>query len=394
MKILYLAHADISLPVAAAVHVGEMVNSLSQQGHQIILNAGCSSLKKPPGFLSPGITFHNVGFPSSKNFFIQFFQFLMSRLLSLYWAVGERRNYDVIYIRGALEIEALPLRFFLRKPLVAEVNGSGILEKPSLRDKLILCLLKGTSRLEAHYADRFITVTPELKTHLVRTYHVPEARITISSNGVNTKNFRPMDIAFARSKIGLNGSELLVGCVSVFDSVHDLRYLVGSAPLVLQQCPNTKFLLVGDGPLRPKVEQKVREMNLESAFLFTGMVPHSKVPLFINACDAMVAPLVGEDVKEQSTSALKIHEYMACGKPVILPDCGSFSNTIVESRAGIVANPQNPPEMAEAIVKLLKDRHLRGAMGRSGRQIAEQKYSWEKVAQRLTEVCKELLSDR
>ena len=77
---------------------------------------------------------------------------------------------------------------------------------------------------------------------------------------------------------------------------------------------------------------------------------------------------------------------MACEKPTVASRISDLE--FIEQNAGILVEPENPEELAKAIIKLLKDEKLREEMGRNGREYVVKNHSWEAVARNVAEVCK------
>lgn len=77
---------------------------------------------------------------------------------------------------------------------------------------------------------------------------------------------------------------------------------------------------------------------------------------------------------------------MACGKPVVATRTNGFE-IIEKYDAGILINPENSEEFADAIISLLKSKNIRNRMGKNGREFVSKNYSWERVAQKISDVC-------
>ena len=85
-------------------------------------------------------------------------------------------------------------------------------------------------------------------------------------------------------------------------------------------------------------------------------------------------------------SPLKIYEYLACAKPVVASNIKGVGDLLDVSKSGISITPDAPDELATAITKLLKDEALMGQMGKNGRKIVIEKYSWANTARKMKEV--------
>ena len=91
--------------------------------------------------------------------------------------------------------------------------------------------------------------------------------------------------------------------------------------------------------------------------------------------DVCVAPFIRVRNERIGLSPLKIYEYLACGKPVVASDIKGIGDLLRNSNAGIGVKPEDPVELANAIIKLLKNEKLRGKMGKNGRKIVINNYN-------------------
>jgi len=123
------------------------------------------------------------------------------------------------------------------------------------------------------------------------------------------------------------------------------------------------------------------------------MVSYHKVPLYINASDVCVAFFRRERNDRCGLSPLKLYEYLACGKAVIVSRLSGLE-LVEQHRTGILVEPENLPELATAIIRLLQTNELRKQMGENGRRYVVEYQSWKKVAERVADVCRRLVNSR
>ena len=120
--------------------------------------------------------------------------------------------------------------------------------------------------------------------------------------------------------------------------------------------------------------------------LFTGVVPYEDVPLYISASDICVAPFISRRNERIGLSPLKIYEYLACGRPVVASKINGITGLLARSGGGITVMPENPHELAEAILYLLQDDSLRRKMGSNGCTYVMTNHTWAKVASNVADV--------
>lgn len=370
----------------ALVHVYEVARNLSRLGHSITflddtnpvweceLDFSKTSTKPKQRF---GLLFK---LPGGLGAFWRGLRFLMQN----------RGKTDVIYMRhGRRDIGYLLAKLF-RIPLVKEVNGIAIDErKISQRmNRITIYIVDRIERFMLPRADRFIVVTERLKQTLQTDYGVPEGKIVVIPNGANTELFKPMPPDRAKAELNLNSSYDYVCFVGSLWPVQGVDNLIRSAPLVLEELPDTKFLIVGDGQLKAELINLAENIGILDKFIFTGMVPYKQAPLYISASAVCVVPATNDERNQRSGRAsLKLFEYLACGKPVVVGDVEGDRDVTLEAKAGYVVRAEDSAQLSGAIIKLLKDKELGNKLGGNGRRVTLERYSWESVAERVAQVC-------
>jgi glycosyltransferase involved in cell wall biosynthesis len=94
-----------------------------------------------------------------------------------------------------------------------------------------------------------------------------------------------------------------------------MEYLIQVAPSLTKRLPSIRFLIIGSGVLKEKFQAQVQSSGMSDRFIFTGMVDYEKIPLYINISDIC---LVLKRRLASGYSPIKLFEYMACGKPVLV----------------------------------------------------------------------------
>lgn len=102
--------------------------------------------------------------------------------------------------------------------------------------------------------------------------------------------FRPLKKEECCHKIGIDPSFFYIGFVGSFFIHQGINTLIDAAPGILSKFTNTRFLLIGDGPMMDTWKNKVNQKGLQEAFIFTCQVSYKKVPEYICAMDIWAAP--------------------------------------------------------------------------------------------------------
>lgn len=311
-----------------------------------------------------------------------------------------RNHFDIVYTRNVAKgIIGLFVKKIRKFKLVVEVNSISP-DEWKLIDNQLKSRGKRFRRLKRIFfknleiivfkkADAVIVVTQGIKDYLIDC-GVNINKIWIIENGANTDLFYPVKesniLNKIKSELHLIDNEKIVQFVGNLAPWQGVEYLVYAVPLIINECPKTKILIVGDGILKDKLELLSNELNMEHYILFTGTISYENIPEYMNISDVCVAPFVRTRNETMGLSPLKIYEYLACGKPVVASNIKGVGDLLENSNSGITVIPEDSVMLANAIIKLLKDKQLREQMGNNGRKLVVNNYSWEITAKKTTEV--------
>lgn len=233
-------------------------------------------------------------------------------------------------------------------------------------------------RLAARWTDRIITLSDdEARDHLRRGIGRPGQFVTIPS-GVELETVR------SASPVRLVPEGPVVGTVARLVPVKGLQHLIAAAPETLRRCPQARFLLVGDGEMRPALEEQARALGLGDRITFTGF--REDVPSLLAGMDVFVLPSLNEGMGRVLVMA------MALGKPIVATRVGGIPELLGDGEAGLLVPPGDPAALAEAISALLQDPSRAQALGEAGRRRAP-RYSAEAMVASLTKLYHEVAED-
>jgi len=186
--------------------------------------------------------------------------------------------------------------------------------------------------------------------------------------GINRKDFDVHQNSSIREKIGLSPKDLVVGMVACLKPQKAPEDFVEVARLVHQNLSEVKFLLVGDGKLRKKVEKLIRRYNLSDTIKLLGW--RKDVPLLLAAMDICVLTSLWEGLP------IFVLEALASGKPVVATDTGGIKEVVVDGKTGYILKPHDVAGIAEKIILLLRDLSLRGEISRSCKFALDESYEF------------------
>lgn len=206
--------------------------------------------------------------------------------------------------------------------------------------------------------------------------------------GIDTDHFSPQDARELRNELGLTEKKVIV---SVGRLVHrkGQDVLIEAMPAIIKDVPEAHILMIGEGPYRSYLENRVKALGIEERITFIGRIQYADLPRYICVGDLFVMPsrsrLAGLEVEGLGIVYL---EASACGLPVIAGDSGGAPDAVLEGETGLVVDGTQKTEVAAAVIELLLDPDRSQAMGIRGRRWIIQEWRWEIWSARFAELLK------
>ncbi|MBS7623853.1 glycosyltransferase family 4 protein, partial [Candidatus Bathyarchaeota archaeon] len=209
-------------------------------------------------------------------------------------------------------------------------------------------------------------------------------RPQVVNPGIDLETFNPyIKGGRVRSKYEVDDSPLLL-TVSRLWPAKNLETALRSFRIVADNFQDAHYIIVGDGPCRPNLQDLTNRLGLTGRVRFISDAEVEVLAEYYAACDIFVFPALSEPW------GLSLLEAMATGKPVVAADDGGPAEIVDHKVNGILVEPADPDSYAEAIIQLLKDRSTTRDMGE--RAAAKAKiYSWERMASAYSEIYESLL---
>jgi colanic acid biosynthesis glycosyl transferase WcaI len=237
-------------------------------------------------------------------------------------------------------------------------------------------------------ANHIVVVTPAFREHLIKNWRVPEEKISIVQNGVETELFSPGDGSPLLRDLNVE-EKFIASYIGTLGLAHGLQTVVEAAETLQRIEPNVLFLLVGEGADRERVQALAKSKKLRN-IRFVPQQPREKIPVYIAASDVCLVLLKKSDVFE-TVIPTKMLEFMSCGRPVILGVNGQAREILEQCRGGLYVEPENTAALCEAIQNLKRQDALRKSMGLNGREYIVQNLSRQRTATVYIEVLDRLL---
>ncbi|MHC4469412.1 MAG: glycosyltransferase [Planctomycetota bacterium] len=214
--------------------------------------------------------------------------------------------------------------------------------------------------------DRFIAISEGVRQVLVRD-GVPAAKIEVVPSGVDLGELGKTLYRDYRDEFNIPPQAPVVGDVAHFGWHKAQEELVKACPILWEEMPEAFVLLVGDGECRPAVEEVAKEVGADERLIFTG---HRKdARSLIRWFDLFVMCSVKEGL---CTSILDAH---FLGTPVVASRVGGIPEAVEHEVTGLLVPPRDPEALAQAILRMLRDREAAADLSRAGRARVEERFS-------------------
>lgn len=363
MKIALVSPYDFSHPGGVGRHITALFNNFTSTGHQVKVIAPSS--KDVNEF---GEHFIRIGRP----FPIPASDSIIRVPVSLHLApaikkVMEEEKFDVVHLHEPFMpmLCSATLRFSNTVNVGTFHAAEG---KPGYgfgRPVTSWILERRARKLHGHIAVS--------KPAMNYASHFVPGDYEIIPNGVDLKHFRP-DVPLIND---FTDGKLNIVFMGRLEFRKGINYLLKAFLQVKSEMPNTRLIICGPGTrLRQRYETWVKDARLQDV-VFTGMVDYAAQPSYYRSADVFCAPATSRE-----SFGLILLEAMATGRPIVATNIEGFASVVTNGQEGLLVPPMTDRPLAEALLKLLKDKQLRTQMGQKGLATA-QKYSWEGVATRV-----------
>jgi glycosyltransferase involved in cell wall biosynthesis len=165
-----------------------------------------------------------------------------------------------------------------------------------------------------------------------------------------------------------------------------VRYLIDAVARARAAGADVVADVVGEGPIRPALEAHARAVGLAEAVRFHGFVPEDELVRRYVDCHAFVLPAVVDEKGDVEGLGVVIIEALAYGRGVIASDAGGITDIVEHDRTGLLVPPADADALAHAVLALAADPERVERLGRAGRAHVEQRFSWNAVIGRLTDL--------
>lgn len=239
--------------------------------------------------------------------------------------------------------------------------------------------LKGNSlsRWKYRQVDRFIAASEAIRQMLIAD-GVPAERTVTVHEGIDVERVIATSAVNVHEAFFLPHGAPVVGNVAALVPHKGQRHLVEAARLVVQEMPDVRFVILGEGELREALERQVHEHHLQKHVLLPGF--RTDVIGCIKGFDLFAMSSVTEGL---GTSLL---DAMACARPIVATAAGGIPEIVEDGVNGLLVPPRDHAALADAIVRVLKDPARRQRMGDAGLARVTARFTVDRMVEQTAEV--------
>jgi glycogen(starch) synthase len=303
--------------------------------------------------------------------------------------VGSRADgIDVLHAHDWLVADAgIGLKHVFRKPLFATVHSTEIGRRNGIHfdyEKMI----HETEAWLTYEAWKVVCCSNYMVSHVRWAFGTPQDKLTMIPNGVNLGEYTKLegeDLSQFRSRYALSEEKIVL---FVGRLVHEkgAQVLVNAMPKVLQKA-NAKFIIVGNGYMKDKLSDLVRNMGLSHKAIFTGFVDDQTLKRLQKCADVSVVPSLFEPF------GIVALEAMAAKSPVVVSDTGGLSEIVEHDVTGVKVYMGNPDSLAWGVTRVLQDSGYANWIKTNAYKKVQEKYDWNKIAQQTRQAYETVLGE-
>jgi len=204
-------------------------------------------------------------------------------------------------------------------------------------------------------------------------------RIAVVYNGIDLEKFTRPKVTRQQLLPGVpQGGKTIVMVANMHAGSKGHGDLIEAARTVKQKFPEARFLLAGDGEMRPFFEDQVRALGLAEMFVFLGH--RTDIPQLLSCCDIGVLASKSEGLPNA------VLEYLAAGLPVVATTVGGVPEIIENEVHGLLIPPEHPDALATALLRLLEDPQLCASLGKAGQERVRTRFNFPAVLESLRQL--------
>ena len=247
----------------------------------------------------------------------------------------------------------------LKCKVIFTEHGRFYPDRSSWKRRLVNPLLVGLTH-------RITAISQATKQALTDYEFISADRIEVIYNGIHPLQVEPSDIAHTRSEMGIEDSTQVIGTIARMDPIKNHVMMLNAFANVLEQHPDCRLVIVGDGEERQNLENRVRELNLKNQVSFAGYIRNPG--RYLACMNIFLLSSLSEG------TSMTLLEAMSLSKPCIVTNAGGNPEIVIDGETGRVTENDDEVGFACAINQLLDNPEMTETLGRQARQRFDDKF--------------------
>lgn len=275
----------------------------------------------------------------------------------------------------------------LQMPCVHTIHGAAF---HFGQNPLAFHTYKALERWAGRRTDKFISVCDAMTDQYLAAGIASRDKYVTVYSGFDVDPFLvpPRPPEQVRQELGLEPQHVVIGKIARLFPLKGHEYLVQAARSVVDNCPDVRFLLVGDGTLRQSLETELQARGLRQHFVFAGLVPPGKVPELIHAMDIVAHTSVWEGL------ARVLPQGLIAGKPVVSYDIDGANEVVIPGETGCLVPARAIDALSAALIDLAISPDKRHRLGQAGKKRFADQFRHQTMTKRIREVYQSVLNHR
>ncbi len=243
-------------------------------------------------------------------------------------------------------------------------------------------------RFAARRCHALISVADAMTERLVAARVAPREMFTTIYSGMEIEPYLTANAVrqAAREQLGYAPRHLVIGKIARLFHLKGHEYVIQAARQVVRETPDARFLFVGDGILKNRLQQQIADAGLTGQFQFAGLVSPERIPELVAAMDVVVHASLREGL------ARALVQGLIAEKPVVSYDIDGAREVVIPDVTGFLLPPCSVEPIADALARLARDAALRERLGKEGRRRFADQFRHQHSTQRIRQVYEQVLT--
>lgn len=231
-------------------------------------------------------------------------------------------------------------------------------------------------------ATRIVTVSQAMA-RIVQSVCQPPQALRVVYTGFDPAEFPILDMSTSRATLGLPAGPLLL-CVARLEQTKSPMDVAQALAGMTRAVPNVVLAWVGDGAMREEFSRYCLQLGIAESVRIAGNVPHGDMHRWYSAANVVLLASRNEGLPNSLVEA------GGCGRPIVATSVGGIPEVVRDEETGVLVPPSNPRALGDALTELVRSPERAERMGRAGREFVLGRFSWQRHADEMLDIYREV----